>query len=647
MKLALLYLLYRRLTVMALLSRLSMTVILGCLVCFAQNPTGVEGWVVLPVEDYRSLRQAAFPVQGEASPPPVEATLTRVDYDLQIDGDLASGEAKLTIDVIKDGWVRVAIPGGLMVRQAHLNGQPVSLVTATQKGDPAKYVLLSRTGRAVLMLQVVIPVSTVAGTEMLQLPAGKSAITRATASLQGRSEHGIEVRVAGGLLVEKSESQGSSRWVANGRANEALTFSWRRRVQDQRAAQTLRLRGVLTQHVGLGEDTTQVNAEVRFEVLQGLTEFVRLELPEHFNVNQVSGAMVADWETSNRELVVRFIEPVIQSVQFTVSGEVRLPRDGQIEIPLIRLTSAERESGGVGVEVLGAGEIRERRTVGLEEVEAAELGPLVSNRQSPSLVAFRLRAADGGSRRSLSLGVARYTPQAVLTANVEEARYSTLVTPDGKMLVQARLAVRNNQRNFLKVNLPSGAVLWSAAVAGRPVRPGLTPDGSLLLPLEKMRAGEASPEFSVEVVYVDRIQSWSDKGRAQLSLLTLDLPISKSGLLLYHSPLFKITAVPGGFRVANYSTPESTSLRSASVASPAVTAQSPSPDSTKDNTNSAQELVSRVQSAGRSGTIRNLPIRVGFLHLGPSMFLVSELTSESQTPTLEVDYQRDRKGGVR
>jgi len=45
-------------------------------------------------------------------------------------------------------------------------------------------------------------------------------------------------------------------------------------------------------------------------------------------------------------------------------------------------------------------------------------------------------------------------PQAVLTANIEEADYSALVTADGKMLVQSRFAVRNNQRNFLKLNLP-------------------------------------------------------------------------------------------------------------------------------------------------------------------------------------------------
>src|ERR1041385_7555267 len=94
-----------------------------------QSRPNADGWVVLPVEDYRSLWRAAYPVAVDPAPPPVEATLTRVDYDLRVEGELATGDARLTIDVIKEGWVRVPIPPGLMVRQARIDGRPVSLVT--------------------------------------------------------------------------------------------------------------------------------------------------------------------------------------------------------------------------------------------------------------------------------------------------------------------------------------------------------------------------------------------------------------------------------------------------------------------------------------------------------------------------------------
>jgi hypothetical protein len=354
--------------------------------------------------------------------------------------------------------------------------------------------------------------------------------------------------------------------------------------------------------------------------------------------------MVADWDVNNRDLQVSFIEPVQNNVRFTLSGELRIPRAGKFDVPLIRLPGVERESGGVGIEVLGAGEIKERKPNGLEEAEAAELGQLISSRQSPSLLAFRLLPGDGKATRTLSLDVARYTPQAVLTANIEEAEYSALISVDGKVLVQSRFAVRNNQRNFLKLTLPPGAELWSAAVAGRPIRPGRAPDGSLLLPLEKSRSGGDAPPFIVEVSYLDRAAPWADRGRARVSLVSVDLPISKSHLLVHHPPLFRLTPLPGlsgSFRVATYAPPESSALRTTPVPS-----SSEQPDISVAQSAETKQLVDQVRATKQSARpSRNLPLRVVFPHFGPSIFLVSELTGENQTPTVEFDFQRDRKRG--
>jgi len=282
----------------------------------------------------------------------------------------------------------------------------------------------------------------------------------------------------------------------------------------------------------------------------------------------------------------------------------------------------------------------------MEDAEASELGQLISNRQSPSLIAFRLEPANGKSPRTLALDVARYTPQAVLTANIEEAQYNTLMTVDGKILVQSRFAVRNNQRNFLKLTLPASAVLWSASVAGRPVRPGRAPDGSFLLPLEKSRSGEDAPAFVVEVAYLDRAASWTDKGRTRVSLVSVDLPISKSHLLLHHPPLFRVTPSPGNFRVTTYTPPGSPALLSGPVAT--TTEQQRAEGEIPADHAETKQLIAKLRETKRSTRpARNRPLRVIFPHFGPSIFLVSELTGENQVPAVEFDFQRDRKRGNR
>jgi hypothetical protein len=631
----------------------------------AAEPSHIAGWVVIPVEEYRVLRAKAYPVEHDPEPPPTDATLTRVDYDLHVNGDLAAGRASLTVDVLKDGWVRVPVPAGLLVREARLDGKPVSLVPGAPgqgKGATHLTALLSHAGRFELLLDVDVPVTTSAGDESISLPSTESGVTRATVLLP---RQGIDLRVGGGLLSEKSETAGETKWLAYARGNEALTFTWRRKTEDHHVELPLRLRGSLTQLTSLAEDSTSIYAEASLEVVQGAAREVRMQLPDKITINQVSGAMVADWEMKNGELAVTFLEPVEHSARFVISGEARLPKDGIIDIPLLRLLNTERDTGGVAVEILGAGEIKDQKAQGLEDADATDLGEMVANRQSPALVAFRARSGEAGKARSLSVNVARYDQQAVLMANIEEARYQVLMSADGKELVQARYAVRNNQRNFVKVTLPAGATVWSVTLAGRPVRPGQSPDGSLLLPLEKSRGGDDAPAFAVEILYLAKAAAWNDKGQQKVTLPALDLPISRTGLLLYYPPLFKVSAEPGTFRTQEYVNPVSAVLESSSGAA-VIRASATAPAATprdfdrldqfaklqgaddKEKKDATQALLDSFKAKSSSGKVTGiLPIDVAFPAFGPSIFLVSELTSENQFPAAAFNFQRDKKAGVR
>ena len=429
--------------------------------------------------------------------------------------------------------------------------------------------------------------------------------------------------------------------------------------------QPLRLRGSLTQLTSLAEDSTSIYAEANLDVVQGAARDVRIQLPQNVTINQVSGAMVADWEMKNGELAVTFLEPVEHSARFVITGETRLPRDGIIDVPLLRLLNTERDDGGTAVEVLGAGEIKGQKSQGLEEADASDLGEMVASRQSPALVAFRVRSGAAGATRSLSVNVARYDQQAVLMANIEEARYQILLSADGKELVQARYAIRNNQRNFVKVTLPAGATVWSTALGGRPVRPGQSPDGSLLLPLEKSRGGEDAPAFMVEILYLTKAPAWQDKGQTKLTLPALDLPVSRTGLLLYYPPLFRITAEPGTFRTQEYENPISAALMppppepptgavigGMASASPVAAAKVGQPQlydkERDDKKDSTRALLDTFRAKSLGGKVTGiLPVNVTFPAFGPSLFLVSELTSENQAPAAEFNFQRDKKGGVR
>jgi hypothetical protein len=603
----------------------------------AWTQTAPGGWVVLPVEEYRTLRARAFPPEVGPDPPPIEAALTRIDYDLRAAGATATGEARLTIDVLREGWVSVQLPHGLLIRDARIDGRPVAIVDS-----PSPHVLLSTAGRAVLSLDVAVPIADASGAETVIIPASSSALTRVALAIP-RGD--AQLSVTGGFLEEQAETAAETRWVTYGRAGQPLTLAWKRRDEGRRAGLPLRLRGTVTALVGLGEEISPMTATVGLDVTQGTATSVSVSLPPGLTVTQVSGATVSDWQADPRSLTVMFLEPVATQATFTIAGELRAPREGNVDVPLLRLPAAEREAGGVAVEVLGAGEIAAHRPRGLEAADPTELGEGVANRASPSMVAFRYTPLDGTAPRSLELAITRYEAHAALVANVEEARYDVLLDGDGQTLVRARYAVRNNQRSFLAAALPPNATLWSVSVGGRRLTPGLSPAGAVLLPLERSRSGRQTAAFIVELVYLGRGPSWEQKGSAALALPALDLPISRTGVALHYSPRFRLIPEPGSFRVQQDPGPFTAALRMPASSSMAAREE----DAIKAGENARradlafQSLVDRFNRDAPGRTVAGTrPVEVVFPAFGLTVYLASELTPEGQAPSVEFRYSRRR-----
>jgi hypothetical protein len=616
------------------------SLLLSARIAGGQDASPASGWVVLPVEEYRSLHDKAYPRTPEPEKPAADVVLSRVDYELHVSGEQAAGEARLVIDVFKDGWVRVPIPAGLRVRAARLDGKPVALADATAAKAAAPSLLLSKPGHKSVVLEIAVPLTTSAGTESLSLPAAGAAVTRAVVVVP---RDGLDVKLSGALLAESTSAKGETRWVADGTSGSPISFSWQRRVEDRRSRQPLRLRGSVTQLVGLAEDAAQLTAEVKIEVVHGVATVVALPVPEGVTVNQVSGTNVGDWDVKQGVLTVTFLEPVESAETIVITGESRVPREGSLGIPLWRLRDAERETGGVAVEVLGAGEITDKQTRGLDPADPKDLGGAIAGRDSPLLVAFRFRAQETASARSLNVTVARYTPQAVLLAMAEEARYDALVVDDGKILVRGRYAVRNNQQSFLVVKLPEGASLWSAAVGGRPVRPGRSEEGALLVPLEKGRAGEEAPAFPVEIVYLERGMAWAGEGHVHLTLPALDLPVSRTGLVLYRSPHYRVTLEPGAFREQAYAGPLAAVLQVGAGERANLDDETKTAGLKKEK-DTAGYAYAKAREVGRRGTIGILPLQVPFPGFGDVLFLASELTREHDAPGIDIRYKR-AKGG--
>jgi len=125
---------------------------------------------------------------------------------------------------------------------------------------------------------------------------------------------------------------------------------------------------------------------------------------------------------------------------------------------------------------------------------------------------------------------------------------------------------------------------------------------------------------------------------------------------LYYPPLFKVTAEPGSFRTSTYERPTSIALSADAPAASAdeQNAYAPSQMNVAQQLNAGpsqtatQALVDKYRARSEAGKAAGTaPIRISFPAVGPSLFLVSELTAENQGPAVELSYQKDKKGGPR
>jgi hypothetical protein len=130
----------------------------------------------------------------------------------------------------------------------------------------------------------------------------------------------------------------------------------------------------------------------------------------------------------------------------------------------------------------------------------------------------------------------------VLQALIDSARLTTVVADDGQMMTEMALSIRNNGLQHLEVELPPGAKVWSAFVAGQPVRP-TTRGGKLLLPLERSGADEAP--VSVELTFVGSQKFPRGKGDVKLVSPKLDVPLKNARWDLYLPPDYAYTKFDG------------------------------------------------------------------------------------------------------
>jgi len=160
----------------------------------------------------------------------------------------------------------------------------------------------------------------------------------------------------------------------------------------------------------------------------------------------------------------------------------------------------------------------------LKRMDIKETNPyLRSLARSPLQAAFRYHRQPT-ENPSLALEWTRFPDSSVLAAIAERAVVTTLVTTEGRSLTEVKLTIKNQVQPFLKVDLPKGANIVSAEVAGEKVKPVEGADGQRV-PL--LRPGfRPTDSYEVSFVFMHSGAPFAKKGGSEISLPKMDIPIT-------------------------------------------------------------------------------------------------------------------------
>jgi hypothetical protein len=484
----------------------------------ATIPTpGSTGTVTLALAEYNRLMELATRKPKASDAAPLPFVLSRAAFKLRVDDQSLTGIVDIDGAVLEKGSVKVPLTSGLTILEAKQSNSPLPLM---QEGSTHS-AILNGPGAFAVSLNIASALTIEAGRASftVQVPAASSSLL--TLELPGNHAN---VRVEPGLVTSRTTENGHTIVEASLEPGKPARVWWTtREIAAPVAQREVRFLSDIKSVVSVGDSQLRITALCDVTVIQGEAGEFRMPLPAGFEVTEATGSTLDAFEIDAGVLVLKIREGARRNHQFLVAIE-RANRETKVEAPLLTFTGAQRETGDLLVEGVGAMELTPAESGGLRRMDVREVGAIArSLSRFPLQAAFRYNRREGDTPK-LQLEWTKFPDSSVLSAVAERATITTLTNVEGKSLTEVTLRVRNHAQPFVKVELPTGAQLLSAEVEGERVKPVLGADGSRV-PL--LRAGfNPSSAYTVSFVYLSSGARFAKNGAYEMTLPKLDIPVN-------------------------------------------------------------------------------------------------------------------------
>ncbi len=525
---------------------------------FAQDkvapPVPQAGNVTLPLEEYNRLLELANKSPRHVESAPLPYTIKRGDLKLRVTTETVMGTVQLQGETFNKGETKVALTSGMTILDARQEGRSLPL----EQEAGTQTAILAGPAEFSVVLDAGLPLNIETGRASFSLPVPQAGSVRLTLEVPG--DH-TNVKLSPGLITNRMSANGSTTIEATLVPGQPANIWWAtREVVAPVVPREVRFLSNVKTLVSVSEADIRLAVLADINVIQGEPAQFEVEVPAGYEVTGTSGASVDSSDVQSGVLTLKVNAPAQRTHQFLISMEKAIGAT-KADVPFLSVKNSQRETGEVLVEGVGTMELTAVEGGSLKRMDIKETNPyLRSLARSPLQAAFRYHRQPT-ENPSLALEWTRFPDSSVLAAIAERAVVTTLVTTEGRSLTEVKLTVKNQVQPFLKVELPAGASIVSAEVAGEKVKPVEGADGQRV-PL--LRPGfRPVDSYEVSFVFMHSGAPFAKKGGSEISLPKMDVPITVLQWELFLPEQYKVKDFGGDALAANLLPPSYQGVESA------------------------------------------------------------------------------------
>ena len=479
--------------------------------------------VELPLSAYAELRKQLQTIREEAARQMGPAVvLGAAEYTGEALPGALRLDLALQVTLGREGlWKTVPLAGdGVVLAKATVDGKPVPV----SRRNGYHVWVTQGTGEVNVNVELLVPQRGPRGSIEFDFLVARTPVTRFSCFFPVA---GLEPRINAAVRSESKPHQGGTLVTATLRPTARIHLLGLKDLGEQEG-QKAKVYAESLNLLSVDEGALELFAVFRYTILYAGTKQFDILLPKgmevvsadgmgafRFSKQAVDGGTLLKGETAF---------PIRNKYEISLRLRRELTKKGEaFAAPLPRCQGVERESGWLAVEVPGKLQLAEKKRAQVSEVDVRQLpAEMVSSAVSPILKAYRYHTPDA----QVQLVATRLPEIEPKSASIDRIRAFTKLTQEGKLITDMRITLRNRLRPDLRLSLPEGTRVSSALLDGQPFNPSKDDDGRILLPLKRSGGGDRLRPFTVSVVVESQLDPLGWFGEPELTLPSLDLPVS-------------------------------------------------------------------------------------------------------------------------